>query len=99
LSVLKRFGAESQAPLSFPMPGWTLTVDLPVGPPDLPAALADCDRMVVEAGGRLYLAKDSRMSPDMLNVTYPRLSQWRSERDRLDPNRVMQSDLARRLDL
>jgi decaprenylphospho-beta-D-ribofuranose 2-oxidase len=33
----------------------------------------------------------------MLQRSYPRLDEWRQERDRLDPRHVFSSDLARRL--
>ncbi|MBO0811853.1 MAG: FAD-binding oxidoreductase [Microlunatus sp.] len=96
LNVLKRMGAADPAPLSFPRPGWTITMDFPVGP-GLAKLLAVLDLMVLEAGGRLYLAKDSRMTPEMLEQMYPRLDEWRKIRNAVDPDRLFVSDQARRL--
>ena len=97
LGVLKRFGPSDPGPLSFPMAGWTLALDLAVGPPDLPAALRQLDDLVAAAGGRVYLAKDARLGADVFRTMYPRLSEFEAVRKRVDPDGVVQSDLARRL--
>ncbi|HEY5786109.1 MAG TPA: FAD-binding oxidoreductase [Microlunatus sp.] len=98
LNVLKRFGPGNAAPLSFPMPGWTLTVDLPIedGLDRLCTAL---DEQVVAAGGRCYLAKDSRLDAATFRQMYPRLDDFLAVRKRVDPAQVFTSDLSRRLDL
>ena len=98
LNVLKRFGPGDAAPLSFPMPGWTLAVDVPVGP-GLDRLFAQLDELVLGAGGRLYLAKDSRMSAATLAASYPRLDDFRAVRAAVDPTGLFRSDLARRLAL
>jgi len=70
-----------------------------VGPPELSRLLDGLDQEIADAGGRVYLAKDSRLRPDLLATMYPRLEGFEAVRARVDPGGVLVSDLARRLGL
>jgi decaprenylphospho-beta-D-ribofuranose 2-oxidase len=99
VTVLKRFGQADPGLLSFPMPGWTLALDFPARTPGLAGLLDWLDTLVLDAGGRVYLAKDSRVPAGVLARMYPRLEEFRKVCAQIDPDRMFISDLARRLAL
>jgi len=99
LAVFKRFGAAFGGPLSFPLEGWTLAIDIPAVAPGLGAALEALDEIVAGCGGRVYLSKDIRLRRDSLGRMYPRLEAFREVRGRVDPDSVLRSDLGVRLGL
>lgn len=99
LTVLKRFGPGNRGFLSFPKPGWTLTLDFPTNTPGLARLLTRLDEIVLSNDGRMYLAKDSRMDPADMPRMYPRLEEFRTVRAKVDPDGVFVSDQARRLGL
>jgi FAD/FMN-containing dehydrogenase len=93
LSVLKIFGPRtSPGLLSFPRSGITLSLDLPHRGERTLALLERLDKMVLEAGGRNYLAKDATMSHPHFMTSYPHIPEFLTYRD---PG--ISSELSRRL--
>jgi len=99
LAVLKRLGPQGEGMLSFPVQGWTLAVDLPAHDAEVYLMLDQMDQVVAEAGGRVYLAKDARLRPDVLRAMYPRIGEWSTVKARVDPEGRFRSDLSERLGL
>ncbi|MCK5243127.1 FAD-binding oxidoreductase [bacterium] len=100
LAVLKKFGnLKNKGMLSFPTPGYFLALDFPVKNGEILKHMEKWDEMVLKYGGRLYLAKDSRMRAETFAAMYPRLKEWKAVKAKVDPNNVFCSDMARRLDL
>ncbi len=75
LAVLKLFG-EQDSFISFPMAGYTLALDFPISLKAMDL-FKELDAMVADYGGRLYLAKDSRMDAAMFAKTYPNADAFR----------------------
>ena len=96
-TVLKRFGPSNPAPLSFPIPCWTLAADVPAAVPGLLGVLNQLDEEVAATGGRLYLAKDSRQAEGLIKKTYHRISEWNRCEGFLDPEATLTSSLSQRL--
>jgi FAD/FMN-containing dehydrogenase len=84
LVVLKTFG-ETLSPglLSFPMEGATLALDFPNCGARTLDLLDRLDEVVDAAGGRVYPAKDGRLSAESFQRQYPA---WRDFAQHIDPN-------------
>ncbi|MEY3666852.1 MAG: hypothetical protein RL572_392 [Pseudomonadota bacterium] len=98
LSVLKKFGPGNRHWLSFPLEGYTLALDFKHEPSLLPL-LDELDRIVLDHGGRLYLAKDARMSAETFRRSYPRWEQMRALRLASGADRLFNSLQSQRLGL
>ena len=97
LAVLKRFGPQNQGLLSFPMEGYTLALDMPVSDAGLFRFLDRLDEIVLGHGGRVYLAKDTRVKAETFRRMYPKFSEWEKIKRKVDPENRFQSDLGRML--
>ena len=83
LAVLKRFGSiQSPGLMSFPRPGITLAIDFANRGPATLALLEQLDRLVVDAGGAVYPAKDARMSAASFRRFFPG---WEAFASHVDP--------------
>jgi len=97
LAVLKRMGPAGPGMLSFPIPGYTLALDLTMGDERLFNLLDELDDTVVRYGGRVYLAKDARLRASSFRAMYPRYGEWLAVKRRVDSQGLLSSSLSRRL--
>lgn len=98
ISVLKKFGAANNNLLSFPMNGYTLTLDFKNEKSVFPL-LNRLDEIVLANDGRLYLAKDARMSAKMFQASYENWEKFLDIKSQLDPDGRFASHLSSRIGL
>jgi FAD/FMN-containing dehydrogenase len=100
LAVLKRFGPGApERPLSFPIEGYTLALDFALSGEAM-TLMTTLDEIVCSNGGRLYLAKDSRMSQATFEAGYTdSLTTFRDLRANSGARYIFQSLLSKRLNL
>lgn len=96
LAVLKSSGPANDSLLSYLYEGHTLALDLPFTP-DLPELARELDQILLDHGGRLYMAKDALATAETFAPMYPRLAEFRRIKADVDPNCRFASSQARRL--
>lgn len=98
VTVFKDCGPAGTGLMSFPQTGTSLALDIPItgGTPALIRAL---NRIVIDNGGRVYLAKDAYTNAEELHAMYPKLAQWKEIRRRYDPDGRLRSAMSARLGL
>jgi decaprenylphospho-beta-D-ribofuranose 2-oxidase len=96
LAVLK-YHRESQGFLTFPMQGYSLALDFP-NTAHVRKWLPALDRWVADNGGRIYLAKDAQLSPELFEQMYgAHAAEWREIIRDLDPDARFSSLMSQRL--
>lgn len=99
LAVLKSSGPANDGLLSFPVEGYTLALDIPIKDASLFTFLKALDAIVLACGGRVYLAKDSTITPETFKQMYPNWEKFMHVKEQLDPGHCFSSSMSRRLGL
>lgn len=96
LAVLKLYGKANDNYLSFPMEGYSLALDFKIEE-GLLELLDKLDEIVLRHGGRIYLAKDVRVSKEVFEKGYPQIDKFRALREKYKMNDKFNSLQSRRL--
>jgi decaprenylphospho-beta-D-ribofuranose 2-oxidase len=86
--------------LSFAQDGYSLNFEFHPKKRNEAASRAAVDRLVdatVKYGGKIHLAKDQVLRPDQFYRVYPRYAELLEIKEKLDPEGLFTSDLARRV--
>ena len=97
LSILKTLGDESGGLLSFPKPGYTLALDIPLKDKGVIDFLSTLTKEIIRSGGRIYLAKDAIISKYDFVAMYPNLNEFRRIKKACDPRMHLRSSQSDRL--
>jgi decaprenylphospho-beta-D-ribofuranose 2-oxidase len=97
-AVMKPMRGAGDGLLSFPVKGMAYAIDLPRRA-GVEALHRDIERIVLDHGGRLYVAKDALMQARTFAKMFPGLDAFREVLARIDPDQRFQSDMSRRLQI
>lgn len=97
LCVLKDFSDEGRGSLSFPKPGLSIVLDMPIREHHTQAVVDAVNDVVAGEGGRVYLAKDALTRAEHFRAMEPRLDHWLEVRRKWDPRGAIRSALSVRL--
>lgn len=98
LAVLKLYGKSNDNYLSFPMEGYSLALDFKIEK-GLFELLDKLDKIVLKYAGRIYLAKDSRVSKTTFETGYPLINKFRALRKKYHMNKKFSSLQSKRVDI
>jgi FAD/FMN-containing dehydrogenase len=84
LTVVKDCGAEGRGMLSFPRPGISVALDLPMEGESTQRLIDALNEVVLEHEGRIYLTKDALTRREHFEAMEPRLGDWNAVRRRWD---------------
>jgi FAD/FMN-containing dehydrogenase len=97
LSVIKDCGSDPRGMLSFPLPGISVALDIAMGA-GTQRLIDSLNEVVLEAGGRIYLAKDALTRPEHFQaMERGRLERFLEVRRTWDPQARIRSALSQRL--
>ena len=95
--VIKDFGAEGRGRLSFPCPGVTFSIDMPIAEGTTQGIVDAVNDIVAAEGGRVYLTKDAFTRAEHYRAMDPRVDGFNAIRRRWDPDGRIRSALSVRL--
>ncbi|MBL4773747.1 MAG: FAD-binding oxidoreductase [Alcanivoracaceae bacterium] len=98
LAVLKLYGASNDNYLSFPMEGYSLALDFKIDN-DIFNLLDELDKVVIKNEGRIYLAKDARVSKEVFEQGYPNIDKFREYRKKQGMDKKFNSLQSKRIGL
>jgi decaprenylphospho-beta-D-ribofuranose 2-oxidase len=96
LCVIKDCGVEGRGMISFPKPGISIALDIPIRA-NTQDMVDQLNAFVADVGGRIYLCKDTFTRPEHFRAMEPRLDQWMAIRRKWDPEGKIKSAQSVRL--
>ncbi len=96
LTVIKDCGAEGEGMLSFPRPGISVALDIPIRD-NIQAVIDALNAVVMQCGGRIYLTKDGFTRAEHFAAMDPRVPDFLAVRRRYDPQGTLRSAQSERM--